>query len=47
MYAPSFINIDRVVFGLLITQIITNYPLDGAIFYTLKAVNHPANSGGL
>ena len=35
MYVPSFINIDRVVFELLITQIITNYPLGGTIFLIL------------
>ena len=32
MYVPSFINIDWVVFELLITQIFTNYPLGGAFF---------------
>ena len=38
MYVPSFSNIDRVVFELLITQIITNYPLGGAIFYILMNI---------
>ena len=38
MNVPSFINIDRVVFEQLITQIITNYPLGGAIFYILMNI---------
>ena len=35
MYVPSFINIDRVVFELIITQILTNYPHGDAIFNQL------------
>ena len=38
MYVPSFINIDRVVFEVLITQTITNYPLGGTIFYILMNI---------
>ena len=38
MYVPSFINIHRVVFDLLITQIITNYPLGGPVFYILMNI---------
>ena len=38
MCVPSFININRVVFELLITQIVTNYPFGGTIFYILMNI---------
>ena len=38
MYVSSFINIDRVVFELLIIQVIANYPLAGTIFYILMNI---------